>query len=128
MTDAAAFDWAQAIASADNPFLVAMDRYGRAPIAFVREVLHAEPDKWQMEALRGIARGHTRLAIRSGHGVGKGAYAAASRVVTQLRLMAFVSGAISRARQTGCSGPTGEPTSHHFAPRMRACRPDEAGG
>ena len=69
-------DWAQAIAGADNPFHVAITRYARAPIAFVREVLHAEPDAWQIEALRAVARGHTRIAIRSGHGVGKSCLAA----------------------------------------------------
>ena len=69
-------DWAQKIASADNPFAVAITRYARAPVAFVREVLHVEPDPWQLEALRAIAKGHTRVAIRSGHGVGKTAFAA----------------------------------------------------
>jgi hypothetical protein len=69
-------DWAQAIAASDNPFYTAMLRYARAPIGFVREVLHAEPDPWQLEALRALARGHTRIAIRSGHGVGKTALAA----------------------------------------------------
>ena len=53
-----------------------MARYGRAPIAFVREVLHAQPDPWQMEALRALARGHTRISIRSGHGSGKTCFAA----------------------------------------------------
>src|SRR5215469_402200 len=48
-----------------------MTRYARGPIAFVREVLGAEPDPWQLEALRALARGHTRISIRSGHGVGK---------------------------------------------------------
>ena len=69
-------DWAQAIAASDNPFHTAISRYARAPIGFVREVLHAEPDPWQLEALRAVARGHTRIAIRSGHGVGKTALAA----------------------------------------------------
>ncbi len=69
-------DWAARIAAAPNPFHVAIARYGRAPIAFVREVLHAEPDPWQIDALRALSRGHTRLAIRSGHGVGKTALAA----------------------------------------------------
>jgi phage terminase large subunit len=69
-------DWAEAIAAAENPFHVAISRYARAPIAFVREVLHAQPDPWQLEALRALARGHTRLAIRSSHGVGKTALAA----------------------------------------------------
>jgi hypothetical protein len=69
-------DWAEAIAASPDPFHTAIARYKRAPIGFVREVLHATPDPWQLEALRGIARGHTRLAIRSGHGVGKTALAA----------------------------------------------------
>lgn len=47
----------------------------RAPIAFVREVLGVEPDPWQLQALRLLARGHTRVSIRSGHGVGKTAFA-----------------------------------------------------
>src|SRR4249919_1014255 len=78
MSDAEALpiDWGAAIAGSQNPFAVAITRYARAPVAFVREVLHAEPDPWQLEALRAIARGHTRLAIRSGHGVGKTAFAA----------------------------------------------------
>jgi len=69
-------DWAQAIAASANPFHTAIARYKRAPIGFVREVLHANPDAWQIEALRAVARGHTRVAIRSGHGVGKTALAA----------------------------------------------------
>jgi len=69
-------NWAEAIAASPNPFLTAMTRYKRAPIGFVREVLGAEPDPWQMEALRALARGHTRIAIRSGHGVGKSCFAA----------------------------------------------------
>lgn len=68
--------WAEAIAKAPNPFTIAIGRYARAPIAFVREVLDAQPDTWQLEALRAIAKGHTRIAIRSGHGVGKSALAA----------------------------------------------------
>jgi hypothetical protein len=69
-------NWGDAIAAAQNPFVVAMARYGRAPIAFVREVLGAEPDPWQIQALRAFARGHTRVSIRSGHGVGKSCLAA----------------------------------------------------
>ena len=40
------------------------------PILFVREVLNAEPDAWQAEALTALAK-KNRVAIRSGHGVGK---------------------------------------------------------
>lgn len=69
-------DVAEAIASAPNPFHAAISRYARAPIAFVKEVLGAQPDAWQEETLRALARGHTRIAVRSGHGVGKTALAA----------------------------------------------------
>ena len=69
-------DWAAAIAASENPYVTAIGRYARAPIAFVREVLHCEPDPWQIEALRAVARGHTRIAIRSAHGCGKTALAA----------------------------------------------------
>lgn len=68
--------WGEAIAAAPNPFAIAASRYVRAPIAFVREVLGAQPDPWQVEALRALAKGHTRIAIRSGHGIGKSALAA----------------------------------------------------
>jgi hypothetical protein len=68
--------WGEAIAATPNPFAIAASRYVRAPIAFVREVLNAEPDPWQLEALRALSKGHTRIAIRSGHGVGKSAMAA----------------------------------------------------
>ena len=72
----APFSWGAAIAASDNPFVVAASRYGRAPIAFIREVLQAEPDPWQIEVLRALGGGHTRLSIRSAHGVGKTALAA----------------------------------------------------
>lgn len=61
---------------AGNPFGHAISRYNRAPIAFVREVLLAEPDAWQIEALRALSHGHTRISIKSGHGVGKSCFAA----------------------------------------------------
>lgn len=40
------------------------------PADYVRCVFQAEPDKWQAEALAAIATGQ-RLAVASGHGVGK---------------------------------------------------------
>ena len=48
----------------------AMRRYIDDPVQFVVGVLDAAPDKWQEEALRGLAK-NARVAIRSGHGVGK---------------------------------------------------------
>lgn len=47
-----------------------MRRYITDPVPFVVNVLDVTPDKWQEEALRGLAN-NARVAIRSGHGVGK---------------------------------------------------------
>lgn len=52
-----------------------MRRYIDDPVAFVVNVLHAQPDKWQEEALRAIGK-NPRVSIRSGHGVGKTAFEA----------------------------------------------------
>jgi hypothetical protein len=46
-----------------------------SPLAFVTTALRVEPDVWQREALEAIVT-HDRLAIRSGHGVGKSAFLA----------------------------------------------------
>ena len=43
------------------------------PSLFVREVLGAEPELWQTEALKAI-RDDERVAIKSGHGVGKSCF------------------------------------------------------
>ena len=43
------------------------------PDDFVRALLGAEPQRWQIEALQAI-RDHDRVSIRSGHGVGKTAF------------------------------------------------------
>lgn len=69
-------DWAAQLTASANPYATAIVRYARAPIAFVREVLQATPDAWQEDALRALAQGYTRIAIRSAHGVGKTCLAA----------------------------------------------------
>jgi phage terminase large subunit len=48
-----------------------LERYGRNPAAFARDVLGLEPDKWQEDLFAAIGRGETRVSVRSGHGVGK---------------------------------------------------------
>lgn len=48
-----------------------MRRYRSDPVLFVREVLGAEPDDKQAEALKAVASGERRVSVRSGHGVGK---------------------------------------------------------
>jgi len=45
------------------------------PVLFVESVIGAKPQKWQSEALRNIAE-HPKLAVKSGHGVGKTAFEA----------------------------------------------------
>lgn len=47
-----------------------LTRLASDPVAFVREYLGAEPEIWQAAALQAIAS-DDRVAIRSGHGVGK---------------------------------------------------------
>lgn len=59
------------LAALKNPFALLISRYQRDPVSFVREVLGAEPDPWQFTVLTALQRGHRRLSIRSGHGVGK---------------------------------------------------------
>ena len=53
-----------------NTLVEGIMRYIANPVAFVREILKAEPDEWQIEALTSLAD-KSRVAIRSGHGVGK---------------------------------------------------------
>ena len=43
------------------------------PVLFVEGVLDAKPEKWQREALYAV-RDNDRVAIRSGHGIGKTAF------------------------------------------------------
>ena len=68
---------AEAIASSGNPWALCIEHYGRALNSFWREILDIEPDNWQEDANRAISHGHTRIAIRSGHGVGKTLWLAA---------------------------------------------------
>lgn len=47
-----------------------MEQYRSNPIAFVREMIGAEPTNQQIDALHGLATG-THVSIKSGHGTGK---------------------------------------------------------
>lgn len=80
-----------------NPFDEFLDRYSTHPVLFVREVLGAEPDAEQSELLNAVARGERRIAVRSGHGVGK----------TTVLAWAIVWWACTRFPQkTVCTAPT----------------------
>jgi hypothetical protein len=50
-----------------------MEQYRDNPIAFVREMIGAEPTQHQIEALTNLANG-THVSIKSGHGTGKTTY------------------------------------------------------
>ena len=67
--------WAEAIARAPNPYEVSWPLCPGADRICQGSVL-AEPDDWQLKVLRALARGHTRIAVRSCHGPGKTALAA----------------------------------------------------
>ena len=54
-----------------NPFLEFVERYRSDPVAFVQEVLGADPFDYQQELLRDIAAGERKISVRSGHGTGK---------------------------------------------------------
>lgn len=54
----------------DEAMIRGMVQYIRNPVLFVRQILNAEPDPWQAETLQALAD-HSRVAVRSGHGVGK---------------------------------------------------------
>lgn len=65
----------------ENLFVAFVERYGphagpTGPEKMVREVFHAEPDKWQVKVLRAIGSCEPRVAVRSCHGVGKTTVAA----------------------------------------------------
>ena len=48
----------------------ALKKFRDEPAEFVRKILQVEPDDWQIKALNSLAT-QPRVAIRSGHGVGK---------------------------------------------------------
>jgi hypothetical protein len=45
--------------------------YRDNPVEFCRKVLGYEPDPWQIDLLNAVRDGNRRLAVKSGHGVGK---------------------------------------------------------
>jgi phage terminase large subunit len=65
----------------ENPLRDFYARYSRAAspegaVLFVKEILKAQPDPWQERVLRAYGRRERRIAVRSGHGVGKSTVAA----------------------------------------------------
>lgn len=48
-----------------------VEAYRDDPVAFVEEVLKAQPLPWQKELMISVAAGERRISVRAGHGVGK---------------------------------------------------------
>jgi phage terminase large subunit len=59
-------------AAVDDSFIVLLAEWKASPAQFVRDALGANPEPWQQQALDAVAK-HHRVAIRSGHGIGKSA-------------------------------------------------------
>lgn len=53
-----------------NVMVNLIDIYWDDPVAFVQDILEAEPDKWQRDTLNGLAE-NPKVSVRSGQGVGK---------------------------------------------------------
>ena len=54
-----------------DAFALFVETYRNDPVAFVRNVLNAEPLPWQERFLNKVAKGTRRISVRAGHGVGK---------------------------------------------------------
>ena len=57
--------------SEENPLVDFVSTYRDDPVAFVREILGAEPFDYQQALLVDIANGERKISVRSGHGTGK---------------------------------------------------------
>ena len=55
----------------DDATFIAKEYFAN-PVAYVREVIQAEPDAWQIEVMNAIVT-NQRVAVASGHGIGKSA-------------------------------------------------------
>jgi hypothetical protein len=64
-------DWAAMPSPSLNPLHDFVARFRSDPLSFVKHVLEVTPDPWQLKILQDLARGATRISIRSGNGVGK---------------------------------------------------------
>ena len=53
-----------------------IETYSNDPVGFVRDVLQAEPDEWQVKVMEEVAKGARRISVRAGHGVGKSTFCA----------------------------------------------------
>lgn len=55
----------------DDATFIAQEYFAN-PVAYVREVIKAEPDTWQIDVMNSIVN-NQRVAVASGHGIGKSA-------------------------------------------------------
>ena len=59
------------VSAKELAFAEFLDLYQNDPVQFVRDVVGVDPQPWQIAALQAVAQGKRRIAVRSGHGVGK---------------------------------------------------------
>ena len=59
------------MSSEHNPLEDFVREYHSDPVAFVRDILGAEPLPYQAEFLEALADGERKMSVRSGHGTGK---------------------------------------------------------
>lgn len=73
--------------------------FRQSAVGFVRYALGAEPEPWQLEALQYLDEGGSRLAVKSGHGVGKSTFL--SWVILQQLLTRFPQKTVITAPTSG---------------------------
>jgi len=61
----------------DNPFADFLGEYADDPVGFCQQILDFDPLPWQADVMTCVAQGKRRIAVKSGHGVGKSTAAAA---------------------------------------------------
>lgn len=71
MSNYARWDWGGHLTDIQDTIL----KLRNDPVLFVEQVIQAKPQAWQREALQAIAK-HDKVAVKSGHGVGKTAFEA----------------------------------------------------
>lgn len=94
----------------ENPFVAFIAKYGHDWPLLVREVLGANPDVNQQAILRDVCNGERRVAIRSGHGVGK---------TTTLAWLAICHALTRFPQKTVCTAPTSSQLFDALASEMK---------
>jgi hypothetical protein len=96
-------------ADASDSLVEILASWKASPKLFVTEALGATPEPWQADALEALTH-HRRLAIRSGHGVGKSSL---------LAWLVLWFGITRQAGKIPCTAPTGHQLEDVLLPEVR---------